>query len=72
MRPIKYSNKIKRKVDTGSQQVPDSIAPSSWNWRLNFVVQNSSNALCVVKSQNGMVKNDFFTIYKVPFEIFTH
>ena len=51
---------------------PDSIAASSWNWCLKFVAQNGSNALCVVKSQNGMVKIEFFTIYKIPFEIFTH
>ena len=44
--------------------VLDSVAPSSWNWRLKFVVQNGSTALCVVKSQNGMVKYEFFTIYK--------
>ena len=52
--------------------VPESVAPSSWNWCLNFVAQKGSNALCVVKSQNGMVKIEFFTIYKILFEIFAH
>ena len=52
--------------------VLDYVAPRSKNWCLMSVAQNGSNALCVVKSQNGMVKNEFFTIYKIPFEIFTH
>ena len=49
-----------------------SFGPCSWIWCLKFVAQNGSNALCVVKIQNGMVENEFFTIYKFPFENFTH
>ena len=48
------------------------VAPSFQNWRLKFIVQNGSKCTIFGKNSSGMVKNEFFTIYKISFEIFTH
>ena len=52
--------------------VCDFVTPRSQNGRLKFVVQNDSKCTIFGKKSNGMVNNDFFTIYKIYFEIFTH